>query len=123
MLPMNERQFPFRFTMFPSAYHSHISKSMFLVADLMWPCAYALLSLPPIIDPTHLESVLSTGALTITLNAQREICVLSKAGGTPLLPADIMSVVHVGVERVRDLMRIMDDALERDRGRRVIEVT
>ena len=58
-------------------------------------------SLPPILDPTHLESTLCTGTLSITLNAQRELCVLSKAGGTALMPEDIMGVVRVGVERVR----------------------
>lgn len=79
-------------------------------------------SLPPIIDPTHLESVLSTGQLSLTLNAQRELCVLSKAGGTPLAAEDIMSVVRVGVDRVRELGRALDQALERDRMERVVEV-
>ena len=81
-----------------------------------------LCSLPPILDPTHLEAVLSTGTLTLTLNAQRELCVLSKAGGTALTPEEIMSVVRVGVERVRDLVKIMDDALREDQSSRVIEV-
>ena len=79
-------------------------------------------SLPPILDPTHLESTLCTGTLSITLNAQRELCVLSKAGGTALMPEDIMGVVRVGVERVRSLVRVMEDALERDHAGRVVEV-
>lgn len=80
------------------------------------------LSLPPIIDPTHLETTLSTGTMTLTLNAQRELCVLSKAGGTPLEAREIMGVVHVGVERVRTMVKIMEEALDRDRSTRVIEV-
>jgi exosome complex component RRP45 len=80
-------------------------------------------SLPPILDPTHLEEVLATGTLTLTLNAQRELCVLSKAGGTPLAPSEIMGVVNVGVERVRTMVRILEEALEKDRGERVVEVT
>ncbi|CAD6590641.1 MAG: hypothetical protein TREMPRED_005835 [Tremellales sp. Tagirdzhanova-0007] len=79
-------------------------------------------SLQPIIDPTHLETVLSTGTLTLTLNAQRELCVLSKAGGTPLAASEIMGVVHVGVDRVRIMVKIVEDALEKDRGERVVEV-
>ena len=81
-----------------------------------------LVSLPPILDPTHLESTLSTGSMTLTLNAQRELCVLSKAGGTALAPAEMMSVVRVGVDRVREMVKIMEEALERDQAGRVVEV-
>ncbi|WWC65328.1 uncharacterized protein I303_107946 [Kwoniella dejecticola CBS 10117] len=79
-------------------------------------------NLPPILDPTHLEATLCEGTLTVTMNAQREICVLSKAGGTPLAAEDIMGVVRVGVDRVREMVKIMDDALEKDRENRVVEV-
>lgn len=80
-------------------------------------------SQPPILDPTYLEATLCSGTLTLTLNAQRELCVLSKAGGTPLAASDIMGVVHVGVERVRMMVRTMEEALERDRSERVVEVS
>jgi exosome complex component RRP45 len=79
-------------------------------------------SLQPIIDPTHIETIVSSGSLTLTLNPQRELCVLSKAGGTPLAAQDIMSAVRVGVDRVRDLVKIMESALEADRASRVVEV-
>lgn len=83
---------------------------------------YDLLSLPPILDPTHLEATLCSGTLTLTLNAQREICVLSKAGGTPLAAEEIMGVVKVGVERVREIVKLLENALEKDKEGRVIEV-
>ncbi|WWC98319.1 hypothetical protein V866_005210 [Kwoniella sp. B9012] len=79
-------------------------------------------NLSPILDPTHLESTLCSGTLTVTMNAQREICVLSKAGGTPLSVEEIMGVVRVGVDKVRDMVKIMDEALEKDRENRVVEV-
>ncbi|OCF35904.1 exosome complex component RRP45 [Kwoniella heveanensis CBS 569] len=79
-------------------------------------------NLPPILDPTHLESTLCSGTLTLTLNAQREICVLSKAGGTPLAASEIMGVVNVGVDRVREMVKHLEEALERDREGRVVEV-
>ncbi|ORY28024.1 ribosomal protein S5 domain 2-type protein [Naematelia encephala] len=79
-------------------------------------------NLPPILDPTHLEAVLSTGSMSLTLNAQRELCVLSKAGGTALAVEEIMSVVNVGVSTVREMVKVMEEALERDRGSRIIEV-
>ena len=65
---------------------------------------------------------MSTGTMTVTLNAQRELCVLSKAGGTPLSANDIMGVVRVGVDRVREQIKVMDAALARDQEERVIEV-
>ena len=82
----------------------------------------SLFRLPPIFDPTHLESVISTGTLSITLNAQRELCVLSKAGGTALDPMDIMNVVRFGVDKVRELVKEMEEALQLDQSLRVIEV-
>ncbi|CAK9780114.1 exosome complex exonuclease rrp45 [Cutaneotrichosporon oleaginosum] len=78
--------------------------------------------LPPILDPTHLEEVLADGTMTITLNAQRELCVLSKAGGSALSPDEIMDVVRVGVERVRAMVSDMEDALKADSAKRVVEV-
>lgn len=78
--------------------------------------------LSPILDPSHLEEVLAAGTMTITLNAQRELCVLSKAGGSALSPDEILSVVRVGVDRVRALVKTMDEALEADRQQRVVEV-
>jgi exosome complex component RRP45 len=92
------------------------------VLDLFSNLAADHRSLPPIIDPTHLEATLSTGSLSLTLNAQRELCVLSKAGGTPLMPGEIMGVVRVGVDRVREMVKKLEEALARDREERVIEV-
>jgi exosome complex component RRP45 len=60
--------------------------------------------------------------MTITLNAQRELCVLSKAGGTALAADEIMNIVRVGVERVRAIVKLMDEALAKDQGERVVEV-
>lgn len=74
------------------------------------------------LDPTHLEEVLASGTLTATLNAQRELCVLSKAGGSALPVDGVMAVVRVGVERVRDSVRQIEDALAADAAQRVVEV-
>ncbi|WRT70859.1 uncharacterized protein IL334_007858 [Kwoniella shivajii] len=79
-------------------------------------------NLPPILDPTHLETTLCSGTLTVTMNAQREICVLSKAGGTPLAAEEIMGVVTVGVERVREMVKGIEEALDTDKEGRVVEV-
>ncbi|KAL8293246.1 hypothetical protein RQP46_000940 [Phenoliferia psychrophenolica] len=75
-----------------------------------------------VLDPTHLESLLASGTLTVTLNSQQEICVLSKAGGSPLPADDIMKVVQIGIQRVRDLDAMVKAALEREAKRRIVEV-
>lgn len=73
------------------------------------------------LDPTHLESLLASGTLTVTLNSQQEICVLSKAGGAPLPADDIMKVVQIGIQRVRDLDAMVKAALEREVKRRAVD--
>ncbi|KAJ9120171.1 hypothetical protein QFC22_003070 [Naganishia vaughanmartiniae] len=75
-----------------------------------------------ILDPSHYESSIATGCLTLTLNAQRELCVLSKAGGTPLAKDELMRVVRLAVERVRDMTKALEDALKADEKIRIIEV-
>ncbi|GHJ83941.1 hypothetical protein NliqN6_0343 [Naganishia liquefaciens] len=75
-----------------------------------------------VLDPSHMEASIATGTLTLTLNSQREICVLSKAGGTPLMKHDLMRVVRLGVEQVRDMTKALEDALKEDERVRVIEV-
>lgn len=62
--------------------------------------------------------------MTVTLNAQRELCVLSKAGGSPLSVDELMRVVKLGAERVKELVRQLEDGLKADWEvrRKVIEV-
>lgn len=75
-----------------------------------------------VFDPTRLESQLCTGTLTLALNAQSEICVLSKQGGAPLAADDVLRAVTIGVERVREVDDKVRRALEDEKRRRVVEV-
>jgi exosome complex component RRP45 len=75
-----------------------------------------------VIDPTHSELLSSTGTLTLALNPQRELCVLSKAGGTPLSVDEVMRVVGVGAAKVRELWALVERRLKEDAEGRVIEV-
>lgn len=88
-------------------------------ADLI---RYSLCSSLAVLDPTHLESLLCTGTLTVALNSQSEICVLSKQGGAPLPADDVMRAVMIGVERVREVDEVVKAALEKEKKRRVVEV-
>jgi exosome complex component RRP45 len=60
--------------------------------------------------------------MSLTLNAQRELCVLSKAGGSALSADEIMRVVRVGVERARTNVALIEEALAKDLAERVVEV-
>lgn len=41
--------------------------------------------------------------MTLTLNAQREICVINKSGGMPLDVEDIMKVIRKGSRQVQEV--------------------
>ena len=74
------------------------------------------------LDPTHLEQTLAHGTLSLALNAQREICVLQKAGGVPLLPDEIVRLVGIAVQRVKELDGVVETALKTDWAGRKVEV-
>jgi exosome complex RNA-binding protein Rrp42 (RNase PH superfamily) len=67
-----------------------------------------------VLDPTHLESQLSEGTLTLTLNAQSEICVLTKAGGSPLKVVDIMRCLNLASSRIKDIDKAVKLAVQED---------
>jgi len=64
-------------------------------------------SLPiTVLDPSHLEQRLSTGTLSIALNAQREICVLQKLGGVPLGTEEVVHVA-VAVGKAKEMEKLV----------------
>lgn len=75
-----------------------------------------------LLDPTSQESQIASGTLTLTLNAQRELCVLSKAGGNPLGVEELMKVVTLGVDVVREMTSEMEAALKADEAVRIVDV-
>ena len=77
---------------------------------------------PPLIDPSHLEETLSAGLLSVALNAQRELCVVQKAGGVPLAPEDVLRIMDVAVQKARELDKIVERALQEDWQGRTVEV-
>ena len=80
------------------------------------------LSTPPLLDPSHLEETLSAGLLTVALNAQRELCVVQKAGGIPLAPEDILKIMDIAVTKARELDKIVEARLQEDWKGRHVEV-
>lgn len=79
-------------------------------------------SIPAILDPNRLEQRLSAGVMSIALNAQRELCVVQKAGGVPLSPPEILRIVAVSTEKSKELDKFVKERLEDDWKTRRVEV-
>ena len=79
------------------------------------PCA-------PILDPCLLEQRLSAGLLSIALNAQKEVCVLHKAGGLPLAPDEILNIISIGIVKAKELHTLVERRLKEDWENRRVEV-
>lgn len=78
--------------------------------------------IPPILDPTTLEQRLSLGLLSVALNAQRELCVVQKAGGVPLSPDEVMQMIDQAVVKAKELDRIVEQYIKEDWAGRHVEV-
>ena len=77
---------------------------------------------PPILDPALLEQTLASGSLSLALNAQRELCVVQKAGGVPLAQDEILRMINVAIEKAKDLDSFVESRLREDWVGRVVEV-
>ena len=75
-----------------------------------------------VLDPNHIEQRLSAGLLSISLNAQRELCVVQKAGGVPLAPEEVLRIIDVAVGKAKDLDKIVEQRLKEDWATRNVEV-
>lgn len=75
-----------------------------------------------LLDPTPLETTLSTSKLVVVANAQGEICVLDKAGGRPLSQAVIQRAIQLARRRVKELTDMMNKALLSDASTRIVDV-
>lgn len=101
-LSLHHTPFCITFAYFPSPSHPHTPTCL--------------------LDPSHLEQRLSTGTLSLALNAQRELCVVHKAGGLPLAPEEVLRAVEVAVGKARELERFLEGRLREDWKGRNVEV-
>lgn len=81
----------------------------------MTPLTCTVLFARVVLDPSLLEAQLATGTLTLTLNSQNEICVLTKDGGEPISVAGIMRVIGFAKNRVVEIESIVKKALEKEK--------
>ncbi|GBE85648.1 Exosome complex component rrp45 [Sparassis crispa] len=75
-----------------------------------------------VLDPSQLEQRLSAGLLSVALNAQRELCVVQKAGGVPLDPEEVLRIIDVAVGKAKELDKVVEARLKEDWAGRTVEV-
>jgi len=75
-----------------------------------------------VLDPALLEQRLASGTLALALNAQRELCVVQKAGGVPLPPGEVLRAIDVAVRRAKELEDLVEARVRDDWVRRKVEV-
>ncbi|WFD44830.1 3'-5'-exoribonuclease [Malassezia psittaci] len=75
-----------------------------------------------VLDPSLLEQSLAHTSMTFILNAQREVCVLDKAGGAPLPYQTILTLLNDAAKHISHLVDIVEKSLARDASTRVLSV-
>jgi exosome complex component RRP45 len=60
--------------------------------------------------------------MSIALNAQRELCVVQKAGGVPLDPEELVRIIDIAVGKVKELDKLVEERLKEDWNGRTVEV-
>lgn len=66
------------------------------------------------IDPVRKEEIAADGALTLSMNANGEVCGLHKAGGAPLDPKLVIQCARFAETRVVELSKLMNKAMDEE---------
>lgn len=75
-----------------------------------------------LLDPSLLEQTLAHTSITFVINAQREVCVLDKAGGAPLPYQTILALLGDASKRAAELAKLVEKALADDASHRIVSV-
>lgn len=75
-----------------------------------------------LLDPSLLEHTLAHSNITFVMNAQREVCVLDKAGGVAIPYPTILGLLDSAAARARELSDFLESQLAEDAAKRVLSV-
>lgn len=64
-----------------------------------------------VIDPSLLEEQTHQGEMTFVINMHREICTLSKAGGTPITVDQVLHCADLAALKSTEITQLIKDAL------------
>lgn len=125
MTPLNEHLYHWQSIIPQYASRSHFSKTgtpLLFVFVLFQTNHASPISAHPILDPTHLETLLSSSLFSLSLtnvtSPAPSLCVLHKAGGIPLTVQEISYCVQVAVTRAKELGIWLQGKLDADWGLR-----
>ncbi|CEG68377.1 hypothetical protein CU097_014231 [Rhizopus azygosporus] len=65
-----------------------------------------------VVDPNHLEEQCKEGNMTITMNINKEICALSKAGGIPLEMDQVLRCSQIALIKVTEVTELIQKTLQ-----------
>ncbi|OAY61336.1 exosome complex component RRP45A isoform X1 [Manihot esculenta] len=65
-----------------------------------------------VIDPTHSEETVMGGRMTVTVNANGDICAIQKAGGEGVTQSDIMRCLRIASRNAESITKKIKDAVE-----------
>ena len=71
-----------------------------------------------LVDATLVEQQCSEGEVTVTANAQGEVCLIQKGGGGEIDALALLQCVNAAVRKTRELLKVLDKALEQDAAER-----
>ncbi|XP_012074955.2 exosome complex component RRP45A isoform X2 [Jatropha curcas] len=65
-----------------------------------------------VVDPTHNEEAVMGGRMTVTVNANGDICAIQKAGGEGVMQSDIMRCLRLASRNSESITKKIKDAVE-----------
>ncbi|XP_049932112.1 exosome complex component RRP45A-like isoform X1 [Nymphaea colorata] len=71
-----------------------------------------VLSLVQVIDPTYKEEAVMGGRMTVTINANGDVCAIQKAGGQGVLQSEIMQCMRIASVKSVDITNKIKNAVE-----------
>ncbi|KAH6575020.1 hypothetical protein BASA50_009645 [Batrachochytrium salamandrivorans] len=74
-----------------------------------------------VIDPSLLEEQVQDGEMTIVINIHREICTLSKAGGTPISPDQVIHCANIAAIKSTEITELIRQAILEDNKKRQVQ--
>ncbi|KAI9143007.1 ribosomal protein S5 domain 2-type protein [Paraphysoderma sedebokerense] len=75
-----------------------------------------------VVDPALLEEQTKEGDMTVTMNVHKEVCAITKTGGTPLDLEQIERCVQIGSIKVQEVTEVLHKTLKKDFEKRNISM-
>jgi exosome complex RNA-binding protein Rrp42 (RNase PH superfamily) len=73
-----------------------------------------------VVDPSFLEEQVQEGDMTVVVNSHRELCTLSKNGGSPLEVGQVLQCAEVASVKAAEVTELIRSALAKVRSEKAI---